>query len=557
MQTDQSSTIKNFDSLGLSSLMIEEIGLIGYKEPTAIQEKSIPHILTRKDILGQAQTGTGKTAAYLFPIIDSLLNSSQYKEKSPCVLILNPTRELVVQIYQIFKAFSTKITNSISIAPIYGGQKYYNQIKSLKQGVHIVVGTTGRILDHIKQGNLILKELDYLVLDEADEMLRMGFIEDVKTIVNSIPDSCQRLLFSATMPKDIDKIVNSYLRDPIRIQIVKKTMPSLNIRQRFLVAKNIDKVESLNRLLEIEDFDGVIVFVKTKESSLEVANNLRSYGYKVSAINGDLSQDTREKTIREIKRKKIDILVATDVLARGIDVDRISHIINYEVPQSSESYTHRIGRTGRAGRDGDAITLIYPREMRQFYVLKRHINHNIAEMSLPSIKEIIDIRISKFKEKLKKHIEEDNFQKFIPIIESFRSEYELKDTDIIASLLVMLEKHRPLFIENKPQKKIQSPSNFKSYHSSKTRIGNKNMLSYRVEVGKSDGAQTRNIVGAMINEGKINRSHIGHIKLHEDFSTIEISQSVSKFQIKNLERVWVSGKKLKIRNNLSGGDNTR
>ena len=387
-----------FDQLGLKKEVLEQIKELGYENPTQIQEDSIPHVLERRDFLGQAQTGTGKTAAFALPILSNL-KDAKCKKYSPDVLVLAPTRELAIQVAESFKGFAKKLSN-IKVTAIYGGQDYKGQIRDLQLGVNIVVGTTGRVMDHMKNGKLFLENLKCLVLDEADEMLRMGFIDDVKTILSETPDSCQRLLFSATMPRDIQHIVNSYLRDPVKVQIKSTTNTAATIRQRYILVRGLKKMDVLDRILSVEKTDGVIIFVKTKADTVTVASSLKELGYNSASMSGDMSQQQRELILNYLKSGKVKILIATDVVARGLDVDCISHVINYELPTDHEAYVHRIGRTGRAGREGDAISLVLSRELRQLNSIERTIKVNIEEMEIPTGDAITTKRVNDFKRKI-------------------------------------------------------------------------------------------------------------------------------------------------------------
>lgn len=417
---------KDFSSLGLNQDILATIVSLGYKTPTPIQQHAIPHILTGRDVLGQAQTGTGKTAAFALPLINNInLNS---KSKLPQILILAPTRELAIQVAKQFESFAKNMSN-LSVACIYGGQEYGSQIRALNSGVQVVVGTTGRIMDHIKKGILKLDNLKSLVLDEADEMLRMGFIDDVKWILGHISNECQRLLFSATIPPDIADIIKGYLRDPYKAQIKAKTKTANTVIQKFIVIKGFRRIDALDRLLEIEETDGVIVFVKTKTNTIEVADDLKARGYKVAAINGDMQQSQREYIVEQFKNAKSNILVATDVVARGIDLERISHVINYDMPSDADTYVHRIGRTGRAGRGGISISLVPLRDVRFLYALQKFTGSQMQEIFMPSAKQLADSRIVNFKKRIISTIENDkDLGKYEEIIFNIRDQLDL-DSD--------------------------------------------------------------------------------------------------------------------------------
>ena len=392
MTTD---TITAFNQLALNKTLLKSLDEIGYENPTPIQAQTIPLLLDGRDVLGEAQTGTGKTAAFALPLLSNL----DLKQKDPQVLVLTPTRELAIQVAEAFKKYATHI-KGFHVLPIYGGQDYRGQIRSLDRGVHVAVGTPGRVMDHMRRGTLRLNNLKTLVLDEADEMLRMGFIDDVKWVLEQLPEERQIALFSATMPQVIRRIATKYLNNPVEILVKVKTATADTIRQRFWPVSGFHKLDALTRILEAETFDAMLIFVRTKIATAELSDKLEARGYSSAAINGDLAQNTRERTIQNLKNGKIDILVATDVAARGLDVKRISHVVNYDIPYDTEAYVHRIGRTGRAGRDGDAILFVAPREKRMLNAIERATKQKIERMELPSTELINDKRVSKFKQRI-------------------------------------------------------------------------------------------------------------------------------------------------------------
>jgi len=365
MSTESPST--NFSDMALKQPLLKALNTLGYELPTAIQAQTIPLLLEGRDVLGQAQTGTGKTAAFALPLLSNL----DLKQKDPQVLVLAPTRELAIQVAEAFKSYAGQI-KSFHVLPVYGGQEYGTQLRALQRGVHVIVGTPGRVMDHMRRGNIKLDKLKTLVLDEADEMLRMGFIDDVEWVLEQTPKQRQIALFSATMPPQIRKITKRYLRNPAEITIKVKTATAETIRQRYWPVTGTHKLDALTRILEAETFDAMLVFVRTKTSTLEVADKLEARGYRAVALNGDIAQKNRERIITQLKAGKLDILVATDVAARGLDVDRISHVINYDIPHDTEAYVHRIGRTGRAGREGDAILFVAPRERRMLQAIENN-----------------------------------------------------------------------------------------------------------------------------------------------------------------------------------------
>ena len=565
----------SFHDLGLNEKLLSAVTAMGYQTPTPIQANTIPIVLQGRDVLGQAQTGTGKTAAFALPLLNNMDLSGN--ERLPQVLVLTPTRELAIQVAEAFESFSKNI-DKLEVTAIYGGQEYGRQIQALRRGVQVVVGTAGRVMDHMRKGTLKLDALKALVLDEADEMLRMGFIDDVKWVLSHTHESCQRLLFSATMPRDVLDIVNKYLREPCKVQIKAKTATAKTVHQRFLVIKGLSKLDALDRILEIEDTDGVMVFVKTKTSTVEVADGLKAQGHLAVAINGDMQQNQREHIIDQLKSSKINILVATDVVARGLDVERISHVINYDLPQDNESYVHRIGRTGRAGRAGDAISLIYTRDLRQLHTLERVIRHTLEEMQLPSAKEITEKRIACFKHETAEIVRHKDLSKFKELMQDFSAEYGAETDVMLAALAFLAQGDKKLFV-----KEVQVQESRKSNRSDGSdRIGSVDrdsrrsggdrsdkfvqrrggdrdrslrrspdmkMTTYRIEVGRSDGVEPRNIVGAIANEADINSQNIGHIKLFDQFSTVDLPSDTPKNIIDHLKKVWVAGKKLEIKEN--------
>ncbi|MCK5647382.1 MAG: DEAD/DEAH box helicase, partial [Gammaproteobacteria bacterium] len=387
MSSAPGSNILSFDSLDLLPPILQAVNDSGYTTPTEIQTQSIPHLLAGKDMIGQAQTGTGKTAAFALPILCNI----ELNLRKTQVLVLAPTRELAIQVAEAFQTYAKHLPK-INIVPVYGGAPYSEQLRGLKKGAHIVVGTPGRVMDHIRKGSLNLSALQTLVLDEADEMLRMGFIDDVEWVLEQSPESRQIALFSATMPTVIRKIAQKYLVEPELVKVASKTMTAATIRQRYWRVYGASKLDALTRILELEDHDAMLVFVNTKNMTLELADQLQTRGFACEALNGDIPQNGRERIVERLKRGRLDILIATDVVARGLDVQRISHVINYDAPRDNESYVHRIGRTGRAGREGDAILFVSRRETRLLKSIERTTKQPITEMEIPSVKRINELR---------------------------------------------------------------------------------------------------------------------------------------------------------------------
>lgn len=440
-----------FSAMNLSKPVLKALNDIGYETPTSIQSLIIPHVLAGKDVVGQAQTGTGKTAAFALP----LLSRIDLKKKNPQVLVITPTRELAIQVAESFKGYAARM-KEFHVLPIYGGQSYDVQLKQLKRGLHVVVGTPGRLMDHMKRGTLNLSELTCLVLDEADEMLRMGFIDDVKWILEQTPESRQMALFSATMPPAIRSIARQYLRKPEEVTIQVKTMTADTIKQRFWMVKGTDKLDALTRILDAEDFDAILVFVRTKTATVELAEKLEARGYATEALNGDIAQKSRERTIDRFKSGKIDIVVATDVAARGLDVDRISHVINYDIPTEAESYIHRIGRTGRAGRNGDAILFVSPREMWMLKVIEKTTRQKLEMMNLPTTRAITNKRISAFKQRITDTLASEEISMFRDLMDGYRQEYDVPALDIAAALTIIATGDKPLFPESEKRATVDS-----------------------------------------------------------------------------------------------------
>jgi ATP-dependent RNA helicase DeaD len=430
-----------FRDLGLSEGLIKSLDELGYEQPTPIQAATIPLLLAGGDLIGQAQTGTGKTAAFALP----LLHNIDLKHHKPQVLVLAPTRELAIQVAEAFQRYAAHLPG-FQILPIYGGQSYGPQLQALRRGVHVVVGTPGRVIDHLDKGTLDLSSLKTLVLDEGDEMLRMGFIDDVEAVLKKTPAERQVALFSATMPAPIRRIAQTYLRNPQEIAIEAKTRTADNIRQRFWQVSGLHKLDALTRILEAEPFDAMIVFARTKLATDELAQKLAARGFSAAAINGDVQQAQRERTIQQLKDGKLDILIATDVAARGLDVDRISHVVNYDVPYDTESYVHRIGRTGRAGRSGEAILFIAPRERNLLRSIERATRQPIEQMELPSVETINDVRIAKFKQQITDTLEGGGLELFQRLIEEFEQASNVPAVEIAAALAKMFRGDVPLLL---------------------------------------------------------------------------------------------------------------
>ncbi|WP_370980185.1 DEAD/DEAH box helicase [Agaribacterium sp. ZY112] len=554
-----SDSTPTFTELGLNEHILKALSDVGYETPSPIQAQSLPPLLEGRDILGQAQTGTGKTAAFALPILQQV----DLKQKSPQVLVLAPTRELAIQVAEAFQSYARYI-KGFHILPVYGGQSYEGQIRALKRGVHVVVGTPGRVMDHMRKGTLKLDGLKHLVLDEADEMLRMGFIDDVEWVMSHTPENRQIALFSATMPREIEKVANTYLQDPVHVKIEVKTTTADTIRQRYWQVGGINKMDALTRILEAEEFDAVIIFVRTKTATVELAEKLEARGHSSAALNGDISQALRERTVDKLKNGKIDILIATDVAARGLDVTRISHVINYDIPYDTEAYVHRIGRTGRAGRSGDAILFVMRRETRMLRQIERATNKRIEEMQLPSTEAINEQRVARFKQKIGDTISNQDTEFYKQMIADFQSETEFSALDIAAAMASLSQGGEPFLLEDRPEPKRRERSERgergeREGRGRDRRERDSNMQTYRIAVGRRDGITPGNIVGAIANEANMDSNHIGHIKLFDNFSLVDLPKGMpdETFKVLQNARVCNRAMRLSIDDGPSGGGNGR
>jgi len=551
------STLPSFSDLALIEPVLRALKDVGYETPSPIQAQTIPLLLQGKDVLGQAQTGTGKTAAFALPILSRI----DLKQKDPQVLVLAPTRELAIQVAEAFQRYAAHL-KGFHVLPIYGGQDYTTQLRQLKRGAHVVVGTPGRVMDHMRKGTLNLKGLGFLVLDEADEMLRMGFIDDVEWILDQIPKKRQIALFSATMPSVIRKIAQQYLNEPEHITIKVTTASAENIRQRYWLVSGVHKLDALTRILEAETFDGMIIFVRTKTSTVELAEKLEARGYSAAAINGDMSQALRERAIANLKNGKLDILIATDVAARGLDVDRITHVVNYDIPYDTESYVHRIGRTGRAGRTGDAILFIAPRERNLLANIEKATKQKVEEMGLPSTEVINNKRISRFKQNITDTLAAEELSFFSQLLEQYQQEHNVTALEIASALAKLVQGETPLLLQNLPKKSKDSrddrpsrddrsarPDRPQKDRKPKRAFGGGadiEMETYRIEVGHTHGVKPGNIVGAIANETGIDGDHIARIRIQDDYSTVELPAGIPKELFEELKKVRVAGQQLNI-----------
>ena len=538
--------IRSFSDLGLNTSLLRALEDAGYEQPTPIQAEMIPHVMQGKDVIGQAQTGTGKTAAFALPLLSQLRT---VKSKAPQILVLTPTRELAIQVAESFKNYGKHIRD-FRVLPVFGGQDYSIQLKQLKRGVQVVVGTPGRIMDHIRQKSLQLGQLTSLVLDEGDEMLKMGFIDDIEWILEHIPAERQTALFSATMPGSIRRIAQKYLKDPVEITIKTKTVTATTINQRYLVTHGFSgKHDALAKILESEDFDGMLIFARTKIQTVELAERLVGLGYNCAALNGDIQQSQRIRTVEQLKSKKVDILVATDVAARGLDVERISHVVNFDIPFDTEAYIHRIGRTGRAGRTGEAILFVHPRERSMLKSIERVTKQKIGRMELPSIDAINKKRVEKFKENITTALESDN-SFYQELIKNYLAESDASPENVAAALAQIVQGNKPLLLtepKHTPRKQPVRNERSRRMSASPAQLPPDNdMDRYRIEVGKTHGVKPGNIVGAIANEADISSKHIGRISIFDDHSTVDLPTNMPERTLKKLQKVWVNNQQLHI-----------
>lgn len=549
-----------FKDLGLPETLLKALDAVGYETPSPIQARTIPHLLEGRDVLGQAQTGTGKTAAFALPLLAQIdLNRAE-----PQLLVLAPTRELAIQVAEAFQRYAAFMPG-FHVAPVYGGQDMRGQLNQLKRGVHVVVGTPGRIMDHMRRGSLSLDALKALVLDEADEMLRMGFIDDVTWILEQTPAERQIALFSATMPAAIQRIAETHLHEPEHISIDVKTTTAATIRQRYWYVSGFHKLDALTRILEVEKFDGVIVFVRTKIATTELADKLQARGYGAVALNGDIPQKLREQTVQNFKTGKLDILVATDVAARGLDVDRVSHVINYDIPYDTEAYVHRIGRTGRAGRSGEAILFVAPREKRLLSLIERATRQKITEMQLPSTEVINDKRIANFHQKITDAITTGELEFFHELITSYQQQHDVPPLEIAAALAKLAQQGKPLLLkpkaeqsfddhERKSKRDLREERNEKfrddAYGSRRKRVDDspapEGMERFRIEVGHDHGVKPGNIMGAIANEAGLEGRYIGRIQIFNDYSFVDLPESMPDQIFRDLQKTRVAGQALRI-----------
>lgn len=553
-----SPTPPRFADLGLSAPVMEALNRIGYEQPTPIQAESIPPLLSGKDILGTAQTGTGKTAAFALPSLSRI----DLRKSKPQVLVLTPTRELAIQVAEAFQNYAGAM-KGFHVLPIYGGQSMSIQLRQLSRGAHVVVGTPGRVMDHLRRNTLKLDELKTVVLDEADEMLRMGFIDDVTWILEHTPEQRQVALFSATMPTAIRKVADTYLTSPVQIKIESKTSTVERIEQKYWIVSGTNKLDALTRILEVEDFDGIIIFVRTKTASVELADRLEARGHSAAAINGDMTQKLREAAIGKLKDGRLDIVVATDVAARGIDVSRVSHVINYDIPYDTEAYVHRIGRTGRAGRTGTAILFVTHRERRLLGAIEKATRQKMTELQLPSKEQIKRKRSDQFKASITATLAEGNLDYFESLVADYVAEYGTDPQRLAAALASMAQKDLPIAAISSGRKEppadlpdhdfdgrdhADEPASAKGRKPRRDRDATSevDMETYRIAVGRKHHAKPGDIVGAIANEADIDSQYIGRIELFDDYSTVDLPAGMPKELFQHLKKVRVRNEQLNL-----------
>ncbi|VAX08649.1 DEAD-box ATP-dependent RNA helicase DeaD (= CshA) [hydrothermal vent metagenome] len=553
--------LPSFETFGLAPPLLRAVQEVGYESPSPIQAESIPPLLEGHDLIGQAQTGTGKTAAFALP----LLSRIDVNQRDPQLLVLAPTRELAIQVAEAFQTYARYLKN-FHVVPIYGGQSYDIQLRQLKRGAHVVVGTPGRVMDHMRRGTLKLGGLQSLVLDEADEMLRMGFIDDVKWVLEQTPPERQIALFSATMPKEVRKVAQKHLNNPIEIKIQQRTATAETIHQRYWPVSGIHKLDALTRILEIENFDAMLIFVRTKTATAELAEKLEARGHSAEALNGDIPQKLRERIVDRLKKGQIDILVATDVVARGLDVKRISHVLNYDIPYDVEAYIHRIGRTGRAGAKGEAILFVAPREKRLLYAIEKTIRQTIEPMKMPTAADINLQRVSRFKQKITDALADSSKNEFFyQMLTELQEEESAEPLEIAAAMARLLQGSEPLLLSEKPDRarprhndSDERPRQSRNQSAKKPRSPATDkalplkghpeveMQRFRLDVGYDQDVKPGNIVGAIANEADLESEYIGHIEIYDDYSTIDLPAGMPKETFHALKKTWVCQRRLNI-----------
>lgn len=548
----------SFAELGLAAPVLKVLDEIGYETPSPIQAASIPHLLEGRDLLGIAQTGTGKTAAFSLPLLSRLDLKSRHTQ----LLILAPTRELAIQVAEACQTYARNLPD-FHVLPIYGGQAYDSQLRQLKRGAQVVVGTPGRVMDHMRRGSLKLDRLQALVLDEADEMLRMGFIDDVEWVLEHTPSERQIALFSATMPAQIKNVAHNHLNDPAEVRIKSKTATATTITQKYLRVSGNQKLDALTRILEMQSFDAMLIFVRTKSATVELAEKLAARGYASEALNGDISQQLRERTIDKLKRGQIDILIATDVVARGLDVERISHVLNYDIPYDTESYVHRIGRTGRAGREGEAILFVSPREQRMLKSIERATRQPIESMQLPSTDAINEKRVQRFVDRISQTIDSTDLEFYRNLLTEYQQEHDADPLMIASALAQLLQGETPLLMKeqerpaprefNDRDRGSKRPPKGMSTRAKPLKDNpDVEMRRYLIQVGRDHDVAPKNIVGAIANEAGLDANFIGAIEIFDDCSTVDLPAGMPKSVVQQLRKAVVCGQRLNI-SDAAGG----
>lgn len=551
----EEDTTPKFTSLGLSSEVLKAIEKEGFSQPTPIQLRSIPVFLTGQDMIGQAQTGTGKTAAFALPILSKLPK----RHKGIFALVLEPTRELALQVSESFNRFARYI-DGFRVAPIYGGASYEQQIRNLRHGAQVVVATPGRLMDLIDKGRLDFSEVKHVVIDEADEMLRMGFIDDVDWILDQVPNEHQTALFSATMPPVIRRIAKAHLVEPEEVRIESHSATATTVRQRYWVVSGVSKIDAITRMLEVESYEGVLVFVRTKTDAEDVAHRLSLRGLACAALHGDIPQRQREKLVERLKKGSIDIIIATDVAARGLDVDRITHVFNYDIPYDAESYVHRIGRTGRAGRNGEAILFVSPRERRALRQIERVTRQRIEPMSMPTVADVNKRRLANFRKDIIETIDAGGLEDYLEVIGDILKEDIIEPQLLAAALAKMSQRDGTLLLdESVPEPKMRSfddserPERRRGSGGPSARavplrdMPDLKMLRYRLAVGRRDAVKPGQIVGAIANEANIESKYIGEISIYDTFSTVDLPEGMPRETMHILARARVCGRALELR----------
>ena len=555
----------SFADLGLSEAVLAAVRAVGYESPSPIQQAAIPPLLGGRDVLGQAQTGTGKTAAFALPLLCRI----DLKRVEPQLLVLTPTRELAIQVAEAMQTYARQL-KGFHVLPVYGGTGMDLQLKQLRRGVHAVVGTPGRIQDHLRRKTLKLDKISAVVIDEADEMLRMGFIDDVESILGEMPDEKQVALFSATLPDRIRKVVAHHLKDPVEVKVKAKTATVEAVDQRFVEVRGFDKLDALTRILEAEDFDAMLIFVRTRQATTELSEKLEARGLACAALSGEMTQVARERTIERLKGGKLDIVVATDVAARGLDVERITHVVNYDVPYDVEGYIHRIGRTGRAGRAGHAILFVTPRERRMLAAIERATRQRVELMRLPSREDVADRRATQFKDSITEVLGSQDLKFFEQLVASYVEEHVREPQEVAAALAYLAQKDRPLVPPPAPESRREqfterAPVRADRRGRERTRDSEPRderprraareeteLVRYRIEVGREHGVQPGNIVGAIANEAGIDSVHIGRIEIFDRHSTVGLPAGMPKDVYQRLRKAWVCGQQLSI--SVDSGD---